>query len=71
MSSRSAFFPSSGASTGASTGANAGYLKSMSKRARAMVTPEGIEVPIIVASRSARMGALMLDVIFIMLAYTL
>ena len=69
MSSRSAFLPS--VSAGSSTGASAQYLKNMSKRARTMVTPEGIEVPIIVASRSARMGALMLDVIFIMVAYTL
>jgi len=50
---------------------NAGYLQSEGKRARAMVTPEGIEVPIIVASRSARMGALMLDIIFIITGFTL
>ncbi|MEO0590588.1 MAG: RDD family protein, partial [Pseudomonadota bacterium] len=59
---------SSGAASIASAGANAGYPKGQSKRARSMVTPEGIEVPILVASRSARMGALMLDIIFIILA---
>jgi len=62
---------SSRSSSIASAGASAEYLKSQGKRARTMVTPEGIEVPIIVASRSSRMGALMLDIIFIMLAFTL
>lgn len=35
------------------------------KRARTLVTPEGIALPIALASRGARAGALILDVIFI------
>jgi uncharacterized RDD family membrane protein YckC len=35
------------------------------KRARAVVTPEGIAIPVIVASRSARIGALMLDLVIL------
>lgn len=36
-----------------------------SKRARALITPEGIAVPIVVASRGSRLGALMLDFLLI------
>lgn len=38
-----------------------------SKRDRTLVTPEGIAVPVAVASRGARAGALALDLIFIVL----
>jgi len=37
------------------------------KRQRVMVTPEGIVLPVTVASRGARMGALFLDLVFIVL----
>lgn len=37
------------------------------KRARTMVTPEGIEIPVVIASRSARFGALMLDMVFLVI----
>ncbi len=39
-----------------------------SKRARILITPEGIAVPIIVASRGARLGALVLDFLLIIVA---
>ncbi|MEO0463107.1 MAG: RDD family protein [Pseudomonadota bacterium] len=39
------------------------------KRTRTLVTPEGIAVPIVVASRAARLGALVLD--FVLIAITL
>ncbi|MEM9310660.1 MAG: RDD family protein [Pseudomonadota bacterium] len=47
--------------------AHAAYLESESKRARMMVTPEGIEIPVVIASRSARLGALMLDMMFLII----
>lgn len=37
-------------------------------RGRTLITPEGIAVPIVVASRSARIGALILDLTFLILA---
>ena len=37
------------------------------KRARQIVTPEGISLPVTVASRGARVGALLLDFTFIYL----
>jgi uncharacterized RDD family membrane protein YckC len=39
-----------------------------SKRTRALITPEGIAVPIVVASRGSRFGALMLDFMLIFAA---
>ena len=39
-----------------------------SGRQRVLVTPEGIAMPVVVASRSARMGALVMDLFFILLA---
>jgi uncharacterized RDD family membrane protein YckC len=41
------------------------------KRVRALITPEGIAVPIVIASRSARVGALVLDFLFIIIALVL
>lgn len=41
---------------------------SSGKRARALVTPEGLAMPVVVASRSARIGALMLDLIILLTA---
>ena len=46
---------------------SAAYQPSEAKRARTIVTPEGIAVPMIVASRSARIGALFLDMIILIL----
>jgi uncharacterized RDD family membrane protein YckC len=40
------------------------------KRARIMVTPEGIALPVTLASRGTRFGALLLDLIFIGIAMT-
>lgn len=39
-----------------------------SKRTRTQVTPEGIAIPITVAARSARIGALMLDMLILLFA---
>ena len=39
-------------------------------RRRMMVTPEGIAVPITVASRGARIGALILDFVFLYIGMT-
>lgn len=38
------------------------------KRERTLITPEGIAIPVTIASRGARMGALVLDFLFIFLA---
>lgn len=46
--------------------ASASYIEGETKRARSMITPEGIPIPIIVASRSARIGALMLDLLILL-----
>ncbi len=43
----------------------------LNKRHREMVTPEGVTVPITVASRGARVGALILDFTFLFLAITI
>lgn len=37
------------------------------KRRRTIVTPEGIELPFVIATRGARLGALMLDYLFLLL----
>lgn len=42
-----------------------------SKRARTLITPEGIAVPITVASRGARFGALILDFVIFYLSMTI
>lgn len=39
------------------------------KRKRALVTPEGIAVPVTIASRGSRLGALVLDLLIIILTY--
>ena len=57
--------------TTASLAGAAAYQPSEVKRARTMITPEGIAVPIIVASRSARIGALTLDLMFLILTFIL
>ncbi|MEP3050634.1 MAG: RDD family protein [Erythrobacter sp.] len=41
------------------------------RRARTLITPEGIAVPIVVASRGARIGALILDIIILYLGLLL
>lgn len=38
------------------------------KRARSIVTPEGIALPIVIASRGARVGALMLDLLILVIS---
>ena len=38
------------------------------KRMRSVVTPEGISLPFTVASRGARVGALVLDLLFVQIA---
>lgn len=42
------------------------YLARLEKRKREVVTPEGLALPLVVASRSARAGALMLDFVILM-----
>jgi len=53
-------------STTGMAGATA-YMPSELKRVRTMVTPEGISVPIIVASRGSRIGALTLDLVILII----
>ncbi|MDJ0979270.1 MAG: RDD family protein [Erythrobacter sp.] len=48
--------------------ASRSYIEGETKRSRAIVTPEGIAIPTVVASRSARVGALMLDLLILSLA---
>ncbi|MEM1196403.1 MAG: RDD family protein [Pseudomonadota bacterium] len=47
--------------------ANGAYVEDPSRRARSMLTPEGLEIPVVIASRSARFGALMLDIVFLII----
>ena len=42
------------------------YLARIAKRKREVITPEGLALPLVVASRSARAGALMLDYVILM-----
>jgi uncharacterized RDD family membrane protein YckC len=44
------------------------HLAASAKRMRTMLTPEGIALPIVLASRGTRFGALLLDLTFIILA---
>lgn len=46
-------------------------LAKADKRARVLVTPEGIAVPVKVASRASRFGALALDFMFLNIALVL
>lgn len=42
------------------------YLARIEKRKREVITPEGLALPLVVASRSARAGALMLDYVILL-----
>lgn len=50
-----------------SVSAKLSTLGAVGKRGRTLITPEGIAVPMAVASRSARAGALILDVLILMM----
>jgi len=41
------------------------------RRVRALVTPEGVDLPLVLASRGARAGALLLDLLFVCVALVL
>lgn len=48
--------------------ANAPYLAAQARRRRELITPEGLSLPLTVAGRGARAGALMIDYVIINLA---
>ncbi len=51
--------------------AAAGSYQYVNKRQRTLVTPEGISVPIVVASRGSRVGALVLDFVLLYVGLTI
>ena len=46
----------------------AGMLPQVNKRQRTLITPEGLAVPVTIASRGSRLGALILDFVLIFVA---